>query len=326
MATQLTKQQIEDQRSKNAIQYLKESGEIEKTEDEEPIFIDLDKNPNYIKEVTELSKQIYLARTPDEAIRDHDRLVKAEDLDAYQGYETVKTIEFDSKVESSTEIKIGNTVEIVFNQDQKQSIQAENTVTVDSPTVESFASSPTNQETPSALSEFTALVDFGLLGKKAREGIFGLFKGLFGGLKESFSPVLKAEKKKPSKEEQAKIHKKAERDRSFFQASKEAMMEAKSFAQDKLAQLTARLGVSGMGAEGMNSYMGQNRNLNSREVNTYTVSETARSVNEAQKIQKKRIDAMKQAETGKPAVNMQGMAEGGTAGGKANISSVASAG
>ena len=47
---------------------------------------------------------------------------------------------------------------------------------------------------------------------------------------------------------------------------------------------------------------------------------------EAQKMQKKREDEIKQAEANKPVVNMQGMAEGGTAGGQANISSVASAG
>lgn len=291
---------------------------------EEPVYIDLLQHPDYQKEASELALQLYRPSTPEESVKDHDRLVRAEDLHEFQNYEMVKAIETDTRVENQSELMIGNTVEIRFNKNET-AVEMSQTRAESIRVSESDNAGQSESKPASAVAEIASYVDFGLLGKKTKQGVFSLFSGLFSGLKDVLQIVNPKKEVKKTEAQLKKERTQKENKMISAQALKDAVAEAAGAKRDNLLNMQSRLGVAGMGTEAMNQYMGESRNTSSVEVNTYTISETARAVTEAQKIQKKRIEAMKQADTG-PVINMQGAAEGGTAGGKANVSSVASAG
>jgi hypothetical protein len=61
-------------------------------------------------------------------------------------------------------------------------------------------------------------------------------------------------------------------------------------------------------------------------MNVYTAFEAARKAEEAKKAQEKQVKDMEMAQSQGPAVNIDAAVEGGTGGGKANLSAVSAGG
>lgn len=221
------------------------------------------------------------------------------------------------------ELLIGTIKEISFNQEiPPVEAKAENTneTPVESKTVA--------EQAPSSLDEIASYVDFGKWSKKGAGQVFGFFKGLFGGFFNIVKGAVSTEK--PKTEAQMKSEQKAKEQgaekSAFYARLDKATAEARGAAQNVVSKVMVRLGIVGMGVDGMNAYLGQNRNLNSEEVNVYTAFEVARKAEEAKRSQEKQVKDMQMAEASGPAINIDAAVEGGTGGGKANMSAVSAGG
>ncbi len=291
----------------------RENGEVEEgfeTEKDEAQYFQHPSKEDYDQHVLKQKMnalEMYTMKTPEAT----DNLVQVEMAEA------ILTAEVTAE---KSEFKIGNQTELTFR------VQ----------TVESKAPAEPKAENPktiaeqstSDMDEIMSYVDFGKWTKKGAGALFGVVKGLFGGL---FSVAKDASKiEKPKTEAQLKADKKAKEQgaakAAFYSRLEKAQAEAQASAQAILAKTMARLGLGGMSADMLNSYMGENRNLNSEEINVYTAFEVARKAEEAKKAQEKQVKDMQMAATAGPAINMDAAVEGGTGGGKANMSAVSAGG
>jgi hypothetical protein len=240
----------------------------------------------------------------------------------YKTYEYKAESVVEAPVERG-ELLIGTVKEISFIQ------ETPNVETTSESVMEASTESKTMAEqAPSDLSEVMSYVDFKKWGKKGASQVFGVFKGLFGGLFNTFKGAVSSEK--PKTEAQLKSERKAKEQgaekSAFYGRLEKAMAEAQGSAQTIVAKTLNRLGLGGMSSDMLNSYMGENRNLNSEEVNVYTAFEVARKAEEAKKNQEKQVKDMQMAEASGPAINIDAAVEGGTGGGKANMSAVSAGG
>ncbi len=292
---------------------LRENGEIQENyeQNDEPQYVTFASEKDYLDHLTkqsQLATEIY-------HMRSESTSVKTETAES----ENNNFVESDIKVESS-EFKIGNATELTFS---AQTIEV-------TTTQESKTETPAKtiaEQTPSDMEEIMSYVDFGKWTKKGTGAIFGVFKGLFGGL---FSVAKDASKvEKPKTEAQLKADKKAKEagiaKSAFYARLEKVQAEAQASAQAIVAKTMARLGLGGMSADMLNSYLGENRNSSSEEVNVYTAFEVARKAEEAKKAQEKQVKDMQMAAS-RPAINMDAAVEGGTGGGQANMSAVSAGG
>lgn len=248
-----------------------------------------------------------------------ERVFKAEE---FKSYEAVSSNESETKVEKN-EFLIGNLKEISnFNQPKTEVTENKTDNVKDSATESAL------NNAPSSLAEITSYVDFGKWTKKGAGTVMGLFKGLFGGFKDVFMTAVKQEKPKTEAELKAAQKKKEQgaEKAAFYSRLEKTMAEARGAVQNTVAKVLVRLGLGGMGAQDMNAYMGNTRNASSEEVNVYTAFEVARKAEEAKKNQEKQVKDMQMAESQGPAINIDAAVEGGTGGGKANMSAVSAGG
>jgi hypothetical protein len=245
--------------------------------------------------------------------------MKSEMADSKE-YDMVKSVETDTRVEVS-EFKIGNMTELTF------SAQRVETPVAEEPKTESTTKTVA-EKTPSDIDEIMSYVDFGKWSKKGAGAVTGLFKGLFGAMFSLAKDAAKSEK--PKTEAQLKADKKAKvqgaEKSAFYARLEKAQAEAQAAAQTVVAKAMNRLGLGGMSADMLNAYLGENRNSSSEEVNVYTAFEVARKAEEAKKAQEKQVKDMQMAESQGPAINIDAAVEGGTGGGKANMSAVSAGG
>lgn len=319
-----------------ATPYVKLSGDevreqIRKNRDsgetEPGAFIELDlpsEEPQYVELTAEQKSSISESWTkllePSVSV---DKPVEAIERE-YKTYEFVSSMEEETKVEKS-EFLIGDRKEIsnfniMVQAEQPKVDQVEDKVQDTKEAV--------NDKAPSALSEFGVDINFKKLGKKTFGLVFGLLKGFLGGLVGTVKESTKVEHKKTKEQIKADNKKKEQNAEkaAFHQRTEKALAEAQASKQNMVSKVLVRLGVAGMGTDMLNSYLGKNRNLNSEEINVYTAFEIAKKAEEAKRAQEKQVKDIEMTETSKPAVNIDAAVEGGTGGGQANISAVASAG
>lgn len=237
----------------------------------------------------------------------------------YKTYEyQAEPVEIESPV-GKNELLIGAAKEISFVQEKMVAEAVDETPDQSKTAVE---------QVPSSLDEIVSYVDFGKWGKKGASQVFGFFKGFFGGLFAVAKDAATAEKLKT--EAQMKAEKKAKEQgaekSAFYSRLEKSMAEARGAASNVVSKVMVRLGIAGMGSDGMNAYLGQNRNLNSEEVNVYTAFEVAKKAEEAKKAQEKQVKDLQMAQSQGPIINIDAAVEGGTGGGKANMSAVSAGG
>ncbi len=291
---------------------LRENGEIQENfeQNDEPQYVTFASEKDYLDHLTkqsELATEIY-----------HMKSESADTKVESKEYDFVSSIESETKVEKS-DFKIGNMTEISF-----AGVVAEAKATSEPNAEEKTAT----EQIPSDLAEIASYVDFGKWTKKGAGAVTGLFKGLFGAMFSLAKDAAKSEK--PKTEAQLKAQKKANEQgaekSAFYARLDKAQAEARASAQTVVAKAMNRLGLGGMSADMLNAYMGENRNLNSEEVTVYSAFEVARKAEEAKKAQEKQVKDMQMAQSQGPAINIDAAVEGGTGGGKANMSAVSAGG
>lgn len=291
---------------------LRENGEIQENfeQNDEPQYVTFASEKDYLDHLTkqsQLATEVYYMKSE----------AKSDILNTKE-YDFVSSIETETKAEKS-DFKIGNLTEISF---ASQVIEAKSS---DEPKAEAKADSPKN---PSDMDEIISYVDFGKWSKKGAGAVSGLLKGLFGAMFSLVKDATKSEK--PKTEAQMKAEQKSKQQgaekSAFYARLEKAQAEAQASAQTIVAKTMNRLGLGGMSSDMLNAYMGENRNLNSEEVTVYSAFEVARKAEEAKKAQDKQVKDMQMAEAQGPTINIDAAVEGGTGGGKANMSAVSAGG
>ena len=302
----------------------RENGEVEvgfEAETDEPQYYQHESAEAYQNHAQKLKMhalEMYRVTTSEST----GQVLKVEEQ-SFRQIDTESVSENSSEVEGQkVELFIGNKTELTFSQ----------------PKVDKVVEQPQSEEktiaeqAPSSLSEFVGDVDFMKWGKKGLGSVFGLFKGLFGGLLGGVVGTVKESTKvhhKKTESEQKAEAKKAKQNAeksAFYARVDKAVAEARGASQAVVAKTLGRLGLAGMSGDMMNAYLGENRNLNSEEINVYTAFEIARKAEEAKKKQDKQVKDMQMAQSQGPAVNIDAAVEGGTGGGKANLSAVSAGG
>jgi hypothetical protein len=241
----------------------------------------------------------------------------------YKTYEyKAESSETDSSGQK-TELLIGTVREISFRQESPKVDVVKESTTESPDELKRVA-----EQAPSDMSEVMSYVDFKKWSKKGFGQVFGIVKGLFGGIFNIVKEATKVEK--PKTEAQLKAEKKSKEQgaekSAFYARLDKAQSEAQASAQAIVAKTMNRLGLGGMSADMLNAYLGENRNSNSEEVNVYTAFEVARKAEEAKKAQEKQVKDMQMAQAQGPTINIDAAVEGGTGGGKANMSAVSAGG
>lgn len=157
-------------------------------------------------------------------------------------------------------------------------------------------------------------------------------KEFFGAMVKLFKEnVFYASKKKETdpkkaKEEAEKKAKRAAHLREFFTKLKENLHISIIKKQEEEINLEKRLGTAGLSLGEKNRFMGKNRNESNQDIQSfYHLHQTYFGMVELKKSQKQAQDDQSMQAT-KPVVNMHGAIEGGTGGGKVNISTTGGAG
>lgn len=147
-------------------------------------------------------------------------------------------------------------------------------------------------------------------------------------VKENIFYFTKRKEPDPQKaqEEAEKKAKKTANIREFITKFRENLHLLLIKRQEAVTDLEKRLGTAGLSVGEKNRLLGKNRNESNRDIQSlYHLNQTYFGMVEAKKAQKKAQD-QQSLQAAKPIVNMYGAIEGGTGGGKVNISTTGGAG